>query len=129
MTYQARLSRSGKGVLIGIAHDKVLCEAVWLSQVFAGQNVGIKEIAEKVWFVSFMHYDFGFVDHETRRVECAPTRSVPPFAVSKSHRNTWCRAYALASSNAGSLAVGSRTESHDGWCMARSATNALRMAR
>ena len=48
-----------------------------LSQVFAGQNVGIKEIAEKIWLVSFMHYDLGFFDHETGRVECAPTRSGP----------------------------------------------------
>ena len=43
-----------------------------LSQVFAGQNVGIKEVAEKIWLVSFMHYDLGFFDHETGRVECAP---------------------------------------------------------
>lgn len=43
-----------------------------LSQVFAGQTVGIKEIAEKIWLVSFMHYDLGFFDHETGRVECAP---------------------------------------------------------
>jgi len=42
-----------------------------LSRVFAGQNVGIKEIAEKIWVVSFMHYDLGFFDHETGRVECA----------------------------------------------------------
>jgi len=31
-----------------------------------------KEIAEKIWLVSFMHYDLGFFDHETGRVECAP---------------------------------------------------------
>ena len=43
-----------------------------LSQVFAGQNIGIKEIAEKIWLVSFMHYDLGFFDHETGRVKCAP---------------------------------------------------------
>jgi putative transposase len=43
-----------------------------LSIVFAGQNVGIKEVAEKIWLVSFMHYDLGFFDHETGRVECAP---------------------------------------------------------
>jgi putative transposase len=43
-----------------------------LSQVFAGQNVGIREIAEKIWLVSFMHYDLGFFDHEAGRVECAP---------------------------------------------------------
>ena len=47
-----------------------------LSQAFAGQNVGIKEIAEKIWLVSFMQYDLGFFDHEAGRVECAPN----PFA-------------------------------------------------
>ena len=37
----------------------------------AGQWVGIREIEEKIWLVSFMHYDLGFFDHETGRVECA----------------------------------------------------------
>ena len=40
-----------------------------LSQVFAGQNVGIKEVSDKIWLVTFMHYDLGFFDHETRRLE------------------------------------------------------------
>jgi len=48
-----------------------------LSAVFAGQNVGIKQIAEKVWLVSFMQYDLGFFDDESIRVECAPN----PFEV------------------------------------------------
>ena len=43
-----------------------------LSAAFAGQNVGIKEISEKIWLVSFMQYDLGFFDHECLRVECAP---------------------------------------------------------
>ena len=47
-----------------------------LSQVFAGQNVGIKEVSEKIWLVTFMHYDLGFFDHQTDRVECAEN----PFA-------------------------------------------------
>jgi putative transposase len=42
-----------------------------LSQVFAGQRVGVKEIEEKIWLVSFMQYDLGFFDHETGRIECA----------------------------------------------------------
>jgi hypothetical protein len=25
--------------------------------------VGIKEVAEKIWLVTFMHYDLGFFDH------------------------------------------------------------------
>jgi len=42
-----------------------------LSAVFAGQNVGIREVSEKIWLVTFMHYDLGFFDHEAGRVECA----------------------------------------------------------
>jgi putative transposase len=43
-----------------------------LSVVFAGQNVGVREIADHVWLVSFMHYDLGFFDDQECRVECAP---------------------------------------------------------
>jgi putative transposase len=42
-----------------------------LSHVFAGQNVGIKEVSDKIWLVSFMYYDLGFFDEEAGRVECA----------------------------------------------------------
>ena len=42
-----------------------------LSAVFAGQNVGIKEVSEKIWLVTFMQYDLGFFDHQAGRVECA----------------------------------------------------------
>jgi Homeodomain-like domain len=47
-----------------------------LSKVFAGQNVGIKEISDKIWLVTFMQYDMGFFDHETCRLESADN----PFA-------------------------------------------------
>ncbi len=43
-----------------------------LSIVFAGQKVGIKQIDDHVWPVSFMHYDIGFCDDETCRLEPAP---------------------------------------------------------
>ena len=42
-----------------------------LSTVFAGQNVGVKEVSENIWIVRFMHYDLGFFDHESARFECA----------------------------------------------------------
>ena len=47
-----------------------------LSAAFAGQNVGIKEIGEKIWLVSFMHYDLGFFDHDepARRMRAEPVR-------------------------------------------------------
>jgi putative transposase len=47
-----------------------------LSTVFAGQNVGVKEISDKIWLVTFMQYDLGFFDHETGRL----ANAVNPFA-------------------------------------------------
>jgi putative transposase len=47
-----------------------------LSTVFAGQNVGIKEVSDRIWLVSFMDYDLGFFDHETGRLGSADN----PFA-------------------------------------------------
>jgi putative transposase len=43
-----------------------------LSKVLAGQNVGVKQITDHIWLVSFMTYDLGFFDNESCRVECAP---------------------------------------------------------
>jgi putative transposase len=42
-----------------------------ISQALAGQKVGVKEVSEKIWLVSFMQYDLGFFDHETCRIESA----------------------------------------------------------
>jgi putative transposase len=42
-----------------------------LSTVFAGQNVGVKEISDKIWLVSFMKYDLGFFDQELGTVTSA----------------------------------------------------------
>ena len=39
------------------------------SQVFAGQAVGIKEVHDYIWLVSFMDYDLGYFDLETRVLE------------------------------------------------------------
>ena len=38
------------------------------SQVFAGQMAGIKQVDERIWLVSFMHYDLGYFDDETCRL-------------------------------------------------------------
>jgi putative transposase len=40
-----------------------------LSQVFAGQKVGIKQVDERIWLATFMHYDLGYFDDETCRLE------------------------------------------------------------
>jgi hypothetical protein len=40
-----------------------------LSQVFDGQNVGIKQVSGRIWLVTFMDYDLGYFDDQTCRLE------------------------------------------------------------
>jgi hypothetical protein len=40
-----------------------------LSTVMAGQRVGITEVDDGIWLVSFMHYDLGYVDLEQRTLQ------------------------------------------------------------
>jgi putative transposase len=40
-----------------------------VSQVFAGQKVGVKQTEDHIWLVTFMHYDLGYFDDETGRLE------------------------------------------------------------
>jgi putative transposase len=89
MKYPAELYRASPRPYQGLPkldyplHDRIvtvtscgrLCigrRKINLSRAFAGQDVGIRGVAEKIWLVTFMHYDLGFFDHETGRVECAP---------------------------------------------------------
>jgi hypothetical protein len=34
-----------------------------------GQRVGIKQVSDRIWLVTFMDYDLGYLDHETCRLE------------------------------------------------------------
>jgi putative transposase len=63
-----------------LLHDKTIvvtrCGRICLgkkkinfSTVFPGQAVGIKEIHDDIWPVSFMNYDLGYFDPETRVLE------------------------------------------------------------
>src|SRR6266568_2762752 len=64
---------------ITVTHCGRICfgrRKINLSTVFAGQNVGIKEVSDKIWLVSFMDHDLGFFDHETGRLGSAEN----PFA-------------------------------------------------
>ncbi len=45
---------------------------VHLSTVFAGQNVGVKQVEDNIWMVSFMQYDLAFFDHETKKNRTDP---------------------------------------------------------
>jgi len=48
-----------------------------LSVVFAGQTVGITEVSDDVWLVSFMQYDLGFFDQDINKVQPAENPFVP----------------------------------------------------
>lgn len=50
-----------------------------VSGVFAGQTLGIKEVDENVWLVSFMEHDLGYIDLEERSLQ--PLEN--PFAILK----------------------------------------------
>mgnify|MGYP001793272562 CR=1 FL=1 len=55
-----------------VTHCARICfnsQKVNLSQVFAGQNVGVTQVGERIWLVTFMHYDLGYFDEETCRLE------------------------------------------------------------
>ena len=40
-----------------------------VSQVFAGQQVGVRQVTDRIWLVSFTDYDLGYFDDETCRLE------------------------------------------------------------
>lgn len=39
------------------------------STVFAGQLVGLTEVEDNIWLVSFMHYDLGYIDLEAQTLQ------------------------------------------------------------
>ncbi len=86
MRYPVELFRKSKRPYKGIEpifypfHDKTIqvtqcgriCEKklkVNLSRAFAGQEVGIKEVEDGIWVVSFLNYDLGYFDQVAKRVE------------------------------------------------------------
>jgi putative transposase len=48
-----------------------------LSKVFAGQIVGIREVDDQIWLVSFLDYDLGFFDKDEGRIEPGPNPFAP----------------------------------------------------
>jgi putative transposase len=57
---------------IAVTHCGRICfkgRKVNLSHVFAGQNVGVTQVGERIWLVTFMRYDLGYFDDETCRLE------------------------------------------------------------
>ena len=40
-----------------------------ISTVMAGQRVGLKEVDDAIWLVSFMHYDLGYIYLDQRTLQ------------------------------------------------------------
>ena len=40
-----------------------------ISTVFAGQTLGLKEVDDGVWLVSFLSYDLGYIDLEQKTLQ------------------------------------------------------------
>jgi hypothetical protein len=47
--------------------------AVFISSVFGGQKLGLREVDNDVWLVSFMHYDLGYIDLEDCKLQTIDT--------------------------------------------------------
>ncbi len=61
-------------------HDKVILvtacgricmhrKKINISKVMAGQRLGIKEVDDGIWLVSFMHHDIGYIDLEQKTLQ------------------------------------------------------------
>ena len=40
-----------------------------ISTVLAGQRLGIKEVDDGIWLVTFVHYDLGYIDLEQKTLQ------------------------------------------------------------
>jgi len=40
-----------------------------ISTVLAGQKLGLKEVDDGIWLVSFLHYDLGYIDLEQKTLQ------------------------------------------------------------
>ena len=60
------------GRTIQVTRCDRMCIGKHPSTVFAGETVGIREVADQIWLVSLMEYDLGFFDEDDVRV-------LPPF--------------------------------------------------
>ena len=57
---------------ITVTHCGRICvngRKINLSHALAGQAVGVTQVGDRIWLVTFMHYDLGYFDDEAVRVE------------------------------------------------------------
>jgi len=61
-----------------------------LSTCLAGQAVGIKEVDDGIWLVSFMHYDLGYVDLKEKTLQPLEPRVGQPRIVFERGSRSLC---------------------------------------
>jgi hypothetical protein len=59
-------------VISGEMFGRKITDELLLFGGIAGQNVGVKQVEDSVWLVSFMTYDLAFFDHEKKKIEPIP---------------------------------------------------------
>src|SRR2546426_7548533 len=67
-----RSNRRSGDQTMAVTHCGRICfkgRKINLSHVFAGQNVGVTQVGDRIWLVTFMQYDLGYFDDETCRLE------------------------------------------------------------
>jgi putative transposase len=63
-----------------VSHCGRICvhkKKIHLSLAFAGQDVGLTEVQDSIWLVTFMQYDLGYFDETSRRFEPLPYPFAP----------------------------------------------------
>jgi len=63
-----------------VSHCGRICvhkKKIHLSLAFAGQDVGLTEVQDGIWLVTFMQYDLGYFDETSRRFEPLPYPFAP----------------------------------------------------
>ena len=74
-SYEALISNGCRHRSVATGPASRICigkRKINLSQVFSGQLVGIREVEEKIWLVSFLDFDLGYFDEKEGRVEPGP---------------------------------------------------------
>ncbi len=66
-------SEAARRVLIGLSRSESIEPP---TRGFSTQKVGVKQVNDKIWLVSYMQYDLGYFDHETCRLEHIETHAV-----------------------------------------------------
>lgn len=76
---------------IQVTHCGRICigrRKINLSRVFAGQKVGVRGVADKIWLLSIVDFDLGFFDQDEARVEPAENPLIPKVVTAQSSIGT-----------------------------------------